>query len=233
MEYYYTPKEYISSSSLTIIDDEAKHLARVLRKQPGTEIFVTDGEGNLYKTLITGISKTLINCDVLEKHNMLNEPVRKLKLYQSMLKNPDRFEFVIEKSVELGVKEIQPVITQNVINKTSDKTERWQLIALAAMKQSQRCILPKVLAPAVFEECVDSTAGELKLLADERTNSNSKDAKGLTVEAATIDLFIGPEGGFSEEELKYAESRKFTILNLGPRKFRSETAAILCVGLLL
>lgn len=233
MEYYYTPKEYISSSSLTIIDDEAKHVARVLRKQPGAEIFVTDGEGNVYRTLITNISKELINCDVLEKHYMLNEPSRKLKLYQSLIKNPDRFEFVIEKSAELGVCEIQPVITQNVINKTTDKTERWQTIALAAMKQSQRCVLPKVLDPKVFEECINSSAGELKLLADERNNTNSVEPKELGDVAETVDIFIGPEGGFTPDEVMYAESKGFRILNLGKRKFRSETAAIHCTGLLL
>lgn len=233
MEYYYTPKEYISSSSLTIIDEEAKHVARVLRKQPGAEIFVTDGEGNVYKTVITNISKALINCDVIQTQHMLYEPVKRLKLYQSLLKNPDRFEFVIEKSVELGIHELQPVISQNVINKTADKTERWQTIALAAMKQSQRCILPKILPPLEFEECISSSGSVLKLIADERADTHASAPKDLGVIAESIDLYIGPEGGFSPEEVKYAKTKNFKILNLGPRKYRSETAAILGVGLLL
>jgi 16S rRNA (uracil1498-N3)-methyltransferase len=233
MEYYYTPKEYISGSSLTIIDDEAKHVSRVLRKQPGKEIYVTDGEGNAYRTLITNVSKTLINCDVLEKFTMLNEPLRKVRLYQALLKNPDRFEFVIEKSVELGVSIIQPVITQNVINKTSDRTERWQSIALAAMKQSQRCVLPKVLSPLAFEECISSANSLLKLIADERADAKTVQPGNFGIIPESADLFIGPEGGFTLEEIKYAESKGFRILNLGPRKFRSETAAILGTGLIL
>lgn len=233
MEYYYTPKEYISGSSLTIIDDEAKHVARVLRKQPGTEIYVTDGEGNAFRTMITNISKTLINCDVLEQFTMLNEPHRKVKLFQALLKNPDRFEFVIEKSVEIGVSSIQPVITQNVINKTSDRTERWQSIALAAMKQSQRCVLPKILSPLAFEESIHSANSLLKLIADERASAEAVETRNLGVMPEAADLFIGPEGGFTPEELRYAQTKGFKILNLGPRKFRSETAAILGTGLML
>ena len=147
MEYYYTPKQYISSGSLTIVDDEAKHLARVLRKQSGEEIYVTDGEGNLYKCLISSISKQLIECSIKENSRLLNEPELKINLYQSLIKNPDRLEFSIEKSVELGVFSVHTIITENTINKTTDKTERWQSIALSAMKQSQRCVLPKVFSP--------------------------------------------------------------------------------------
>ncbi|MCI0449407.1 MAG: RsmE family RNA methyltransferase, partial [Chlorobi bacterium] len=84
MEYYYTPKEYISSSSLTIVDDEVKHLKRVLRKNTGDEIFVTDGLGNLYKTKISSVNKEIIECDILESSSNVNEPKIKLTLYQSL-----------------------------------------------------------------------------------------------------------------------------------------------------
>lgn len=124
MEYYYTPKQYISSSSITIVDDEAKHLSRVLRKQSGEEIFVTDGEGNLYKTKITSIGKQLIECSIIDRSKNLNEPAIKINLYQSLIKNPDRLEFSIEKAVELGVNSIHTIVTDNTINKTTNKTEQ-------------------------------------------------------------------------------------------------------------
>lgn len=234
MEYYFTPKQYVSGSSLTIIDDEAKHLGRVLRKQSGSEIFVTDGEGNLYRTRISGVTKEIINCDVIEKFRDLNEPKRRITLYQSLLKKPDRFEFVIEKAVELGIAEIRPVITEHVINKSTEKVERWQLIAMAAMKQSQRCILPKVHVPVKFEEALKSARSELKLIADERdfdTPNAFKIDSGINEES--IDVFIGPEGGFTLREVDEAAGSGCRIINLGPRKYRSETAAILLTGLLL
>jgi 16S rRNA (uracil1498-N3)-methyltransferase len=237
MEYYFTPKQYISGTSLTIVDDEAKHLGRVLRKQSGEEIYVTDGEGNLYKTKITGMTKGVIDCSVTEKFHNLNEPAARVTLYQSLIKNPDRFEFVIEKSVELGVHRVRPVITENVINKTSNKTERWQSIALSAMKQSQRCFLPKVNEPISFKEAIESSKHGIKLIAHEKLTDNletpplrSFNEKGLDGE---VSLFIGPEGGFTDVEISFALSHGFKILNLGARKYRSETAAILGVGLLL
>lgn len=235
MEYYYTPKEYTSSKSLTVVDDEAKHLGRVLRKKTGQEIFVTDGEGNLFKTKITNISKEIIDCEVLEKYFRLNEPEIKITLYQSLIKNPDRFEFVIEKAVELGVSEIQPVITENVINKASNKSERWKSIAISAMKQSQRCWLPDLKEPAAFIDAITSAKSGIKLIADERNLNGYIDAKQVRFESddKTIDIFIGPEGGFTKEEIGFAEGNNFKILNLGSRKYRSETAALLSIGLLL
>lgn len=232
MEYYYTPKEYISSGSLTIVDEEAKHLGKVLRKNQGDELYVTDGIGNLYRSKIVTANKQLIECTILEKMTGINEPGTKVTLYQSLIKNPDRFEFSIEKSVELGVHEIFPLITEHTINKTSNKVERWQSIALSAMKQSQRCYLPKVNAPLPFEDAISSCGAAIKLIADETAQYNNEDFSSYA-DKDSVAVFIGPEGGFSPDEVKHAVENGFRRLSLGPRKFRSETAAVLAVGLLL
>jgi len=233
MEYYFVSKEYISPGSLTIVDDEAKHLVRVLRKKSGEEIYVTDGEGNLYKTKISNISKEIIECTVIEKFFNLNEPSIKITLYPALIKNPARFEFIIEKSVELGVYEIQPVISENVVNKPTDKTERWQQIALSAMKQSQRCYLPKVKPPMEFKDAVLQTQEDLKLMADEKDQNGCINLSAIKQKPSSAVLFIGPEGGFTRAESDFALSNNFKLVNLGARKYRSETASILCLGLLL
>lgn len=236
MEYYYTPKEYISSGSLTIVDDEAKHLGKVLRKNAGDEIFVTDGLGNLYRVKIGSAAKSLIECSILEKLPGINEPKTKVTLYQSLIKNPDRFEFSIEKSVELGVYEIFPIITEHTINKTTNKVERWQSIALSAMKQSQRCLLPKVNTPLQFADAVVSCKADIKLIADETAGKDhSNDDKGFPKYTGTdsIAVFVGPEGGFTPDEIQHAVTNGFERLSLGPRKFRSETASLLALGLIL
>lgn len=232
MEYYFTPKTYISGTSLTIVDAEAKHVAKVLRKRSGEDIFITDGEGNLYKAKISSIGKEHIDCTISEKFRDVNEPAQKITLYQSLIKNPDRFEFVIEKAVELGVYAIQPVVTENVVNKTTDKSERWQSIALSAMKQSQRCYLPKVNTPVNFADAITSSRGNLKLIAHEKTDTGSITINKIST-ANEVSLFIGPEGGFSDNEVTSAINNGFKLLNLGARKYRSETAAILACGLLL
>jgi 16S rRNA (uracil1498-N3)-methyltransferase len=237
MEYYYTPKKNISSKSLIITDEEAKHLSRVLRKKTGEEIYVTDGESNLYKTTISKTGKDFIECKIEEHRIAFNEPTIKISLYQSLLKNPSRFEFVIEKAVELGVFEIIPIVTENVINKQTERVERWQSIALSAMKQSQRCYMPKVHSPVAYSEIINKVnKSNLNLIAHEQETTGQMtlpELKDELINFRKVSVFIGPEGGFSNNEITIAEQCGFKIINLGNRKLRSETAAILSVGLVL
>ncbi len=234
MEHYFIKKENIHHDKLQITGEEAHHLLHVLRKKIDDEIFVTDGEGNLYKSVINEIVKNKIQCRILESLYNINEPDKKITLYQSLLKNPARFELVIEKSTELGVYEIIPMITENVVNKETDKTERWQSIALAAMKQSQRCYLPKVFHPIHFDDAIRNVkSNPLKLIADEREGNYKLQITDYKLETKSLSIFIGPEGGFTPQEVEIALNNGFRILNLGKRKLRSETAGIMAVGLLI
>ncbi len=234
MEHYYTPKIYISASSLVMVDDEARHLARSIRKKAGEKIFVTDGEGNLYSCSIDKLAKDRIECNILGRRFRANEPEIEVTLYMSLLKNPDRFEFAIEKSVELGVMAIQPIVTGHVINKERKKTERWQSIALAAMKQSQRCILPEVKSPVAFEEALTNCGNSIKLVAHEKENDFGLRIGDCGIEKSNaVALFIGPEGGFSDGEVTLALDNGFKLITLGKRKFRSETAAMAALSKIL
>lgn len=232
MEYYYTVRENISEDKLLIKGNEAGHLRRVLRKKISDEIYVTDGERNLYKALISKIENEKIECKILERKYNVNEPGIKVGLFQSLLKNPDRFEFVIEKATELGVSEIYPLISENVVNKTGDRQERWQAIALSAMKQSQRVYLPKVNHPLTFDETLKKVIEyEMTLIAHERVSAGAINInKAFENPANSICILVGPEGGFSGEETEKAMSYGFKLLNLGNRKLRSETAAIIIMG---
>jgi 16S rRNA (uracil1498-N3)-methyltransferase len=231
LEHYYTPPENISDKTLTITNDEAKHLSKVLRKEPGADILVTDGVGNLYTCKIEEIINKEIICKIINRQKNVNESQIKLTAYISILKNPARFEFAIEKLTELGVHSIQPIITERVISKSKNKSFRWQLIALSAMKQSQRCFLPKVQSPLKFEKAVKDCKDETSFIAHEKVLSSSPlHAEGLEGE---VSLFIGPEGGFTDEEINIAESNGFKVISLGKRKFRSETAAIAAASLIL
>src|SRR5205085_5657211 len=137
------------------------------------------------------ISKDKIECSITEKYFNINEPKLQIKLYQSLLKNPARFEFVIEKATELGVYEINPIITEKVINKSSNKTERWQSIALSAIKQSQRCYMPKVHLPVDFNDAVKKCNTDVKIIAHEKSDSSGDNNRlpalsGLTDNAGSI-----------------------------------------------
>lgn len=237
MEYYFTSKKNIKADKLTIEGDDFRHLLKVLRKKSGDVIWVTDGERNLYKTEIEIIDKNSIRCRIVEKSYNVNEPEIKVELYQSLIKNPARFEFAVEKSVELGVYQINPLITEHVIGRKSDKTERWQSIALSAMKQSQRCYLPVVKHPINFADAVSLPGKEdLKIIADERIFPGTVDADKLNASIdknRSISVFIGPEGGFTNEEIETALKAGFVPVNLGVRKYRSETAAIALLSIIL
>jgi 16S rRNA (uracil1498-N3)-methyltransferase len=227
MEYYYTQPENINKDSLVITGDEAGHLAKVLRKKADEEIYVTDGCGSLFRCNIVSTSKDNISCSVLEKVDETNEPKIEVTLYQSLLKNPDRFEFAIEKSVELGVWEIQPIITEHVISRSRAKTERWNAISLAAMKQSQRVHLPKVSSPIMFIDAIKNCTADLKLIAHEKAGDSGLRNLDFGMEKTkTIAIMIGPEGGFSDEEVSLAIANGFKSISLGKRKFRSETATV-------
>jgi 16S rRNA (uracil1498-N3)-methyltransferase len=135
------------------------------------------------------------------------------------LKNP-RFELL--KLTELGV-QIQPIITERVISKVKEKTSRWQSIVLSAMKQSQRCWLPKLNKPIEFTEAVSSCKSGTRLIAHEKALTP---LTPLLKERGSVALFLGPEGGFTDEEVNFAYENGFKVFSLGARKYRSETAAV-------
>lgn len=233
MEHYYALPQNIKNGTLVITDDEAKHLSKVLRKDAGSEILVTDGTGNLYSCTIESIGKKEITCSINDRHYNVNEPAIKLTAYISLLKNPSRFEFAIEKLTELGIYGIQPIITERVISKEKDKSERWQSIALSAMKQSQRCVLPKVNKPVDYNIAIKNCNDSVKLIAHEKSSPPLLKEREPGGEGATIALFIGPEGGFTGEEIELAANHGLKVISLGSRKYRSETAAITAAALIL
>jgi 16S rRNA (uracil1498-N3)-methyltransferase len=232
MEYYYVQKGEVSGNKLTIKGEEAGHLIRVLRKKIGDEIFVTDGERNLYKSTIIRAGKE-IECEIIEKSYSVAEPELKVTLFQALLKNPTRFEFIIEKATELGVYEIIPIITENVVA-VRNRQERWQSIALSAMKQSQRCYLPKVSEPLEFREAIKSAeSNELKLLAHEKDGTPIREEIQDLPNTKSGCLLVGPEGGFTGDEVRKARGAGFRVVKLGRRKLRSETAAIVILCTLI
>ena len=163
MEYYFTKKGNVNpeKSELIVDDFEYKHLVKVLRKSTGDEITITDGERNIYSCIIKEIEKSRIICAIQKTNYNLYELTVDIRLFLSPLRNLSRFEFAVEKAVELGVNSIHPVITEHTVNKnifSSSKTERLRKIIIGAMGQSQRCLLPKLYEPVTFEKMIENTS---------------------------------------------------------------------------
>ncbi len=233
MEYYFTNSDKVDLNENKLVIDgiEFRHLAKVLRKKAGDKITVTDGERNIYHCEIDSTGKEKMICKILKKDFNSFEPAVSLSLYISPLRNSSRFEFAVEKAVELGAASIHPVITEFTVNKNSlskTKVERMNKIVNAAMKQSQRCFLP------VFHNSI--SLNELVELSDRLENKivmyeSSDDAEEIKIEknAKEISILIGPEGGFSKEEIRSLLNKNWHVKSLGKRKLRAETAAIVSV----
>lgn len=232
MDYFYAHPNDVRGNRLVLREDECKHLARVLRKKAGDHISVTDGQDHLYEVVIRSIDRSVAECDIMEIKTRANEPKIDVTLAVSLLKNPGRMDFLVEKVTEFGVRTIIPVLCERTIPK-HEKHSRLEKIALAAMKQCGRSYLPRVLMLTRFESLVrHSDEYDVKLIPHEKTEQSQFIGAVLRhhPKAKSILIAIGPEGGFSERELELASANSFVPISLGARRLRSESAALSAVA---
>lgn len=219
-------------------DFAARHLVQVLRAKLDDKAILFNGDGHDYKVQIKSIDRNDVSVKVLEKNKNSSESPLKIQLYQALSTN-EKMDWVIQKAVELGVHSITPILTQRSLIKLKDdkrnkKNQHWQLIALSACEQSGRSIIPKVNDIISLETCFTSMAlkvGELRYLLNPYVK-NSLKANKLDAAPDGIKLVIGPEGGFTENEVSFIESHDFKSVMLGPRILRTETAPIASIAIL-
>ncbi|MEK6755752.1 MAG: RsmE family RNA methyltransferase [Bacteroidota bacterium] len=149
MDYFYVDPKDVHAQTLLIRGDEYKHLVRVLRKKVGDHIVVTDGCDNSFEVVIQSVDRTHAECEILEAKHRVNEPKVDVTLAASILRNPARFDFLVEKATELGVRSIIPMTCERTVPK-HEKHTRLEKIALAAMKQCGRSHLPRISALSTF-----------------------------------------------------------------------------------
>jgi len=230
MEYFYAPPAAATPPTLTIAGDEFSHLTHVMRMREGDALRVVDGAGHTYDALITSIGRGEALCRITAAHDRLHEPARELTLAAAMLKNPSRFDYLVEKAVEIGVVRIVPLVTERTIPRQG-KRDRWQKLCVAAMKQSGRCVLPRVDEPVPLAAFLASCNAPVKLIPHQDAPLPLAAASpGGTAGAA---LCIGPEGGFSDVEIGAAQTAGFRPVSLGARRLRAETAAVVACALIL
>jgi 16S rRNA (uracil1498-N3)-methyltransferase len=234
MDYFYTPPDFIGPEELSISGNEFVHLTHVMRKTIGDSLRVVDGRGGAYDVVIADITKRYARCTIRRIHSQLHEPDVHVTLAVALLKNASRFDVLVEKTTEIGVVSIVPLVTERTIGRHA-KVDRWQKLALAAMKQSGRSLLPTVHSPQQFTEFVSTTPMEtdLRLLPDEQHQEPPIIEVLRRSAFASARLCIGPEGGFTEDEVTLARASGFVVVSLGPRRLRSETAAIIAVASIL
>ena len=206
----------------------AHQVKKVLRKKEGSEIMVLDGSGFEYLCLISSLSPTVLELEVVEKKKNTNEPPRHIALFQSIIKK-DKMEWVFEKCTEIGVSEFTPLLAEHSV-KLRVNSERSRKIIREASEQSRRGIIPILTDTLPFPEAVLLAVSDKKALNIAAHNGGNfphiKDVVAREEGARPVNLFIGPEGGFSETELAFARAHNFIFVSLGATTLRSETAAI-------
>jgi len=225
VELYYS--EFVNTDkSLILTSYESHHLINVMRHRIGDEVYVTDGNGNIYLTIISHISKLEVNVDIKQKYFYPNL-LKNITFCIPRLKNSERFEFALEKSIELGITNFIIFESQRTVAR-GDKLERWNKIALAAMKQSLRCWKPFINYFESLSEIIFH--GEIIVL-DQKGKISLQDYLNNNFDINRNYFFVfGPEGGLEKGEIDRLGNT--VILRLTENRLRSETAIISAAGVM-
>lgn len=227
--------------TIRITGEKARYLKAVLRCTGGEELEVLDGRGRSFRTKIRSITKKELLAEVLEEGRCETESSLNIILVQGLLKG-EKMDFVIQKTTELGVKEIIPAITERSQVRDTRRSGRWKKVAEEASRQSGRSEVPLIHDPVPFSEIFSGIPSYepyfIKcrgLIFREGGGIGAAEAMEKAKDCESVMLAVGPEGGFTGDEVKTAESRGFITTSLGNRILRAETAAIAvtCIAQLL
>lgn len=239
MYQFFVEDSQIGREFVTITGTDVNHIKNVLRMKPGEKIRVSNQKGLDYFCEITEVTDTFVQADILKEEAASTELPSKIYLFQGLPKG-DRMETVIEKAVELGVYEIIPVAMKYCVVKLDAKKEaakvaRWQKQAEAAAKQSKRSIIPQVHSVMTYKEAVEyAMACKVRLVPyeNERGMAATEEAFKSIKPGDSISVMIGPEGGFSEEEIAMVR-KEMQVISLGKRILRTDTAGIAIMSMLM
>jgi 16S rRNA (uracil1498-N3)-methyltransferase len=252
MHRFFVSPDQLEGNKVTFTGPAVHHIRNVLRLGPGDSIVVLDNSGWERETEIVEVDQGQVVGRMLSKTLATGEPRTKVSLYQGMLKG-GHFEFILQKGTELGIVEFVPVVTQRCIiaglDEVNKKMDRWERIVQEAAEQSRRGRLPRLEPAMIFSQACERVrrAGGLSLMPweeEKRVNlklifgKGGKEKKGEKAPSFpsrpfSVNLFIGPEGGFTYEEVTLAQRYGIVPITLGPRILRAETAGLVVAAAIL
>lgn len=223
MQIFYAPG--IKDKTYVLDENESKHCIRILRMTKGTAVRLIDGKGSLYEGFISDPDPKNCRIIITSVINDFEKRNYRLHIAISPLKNPERFEWFVEKSVEIGVDEITPVICRNT-EKSGIKTDRVNNLIISAMKQSVKADKPVLNIPYTFVDFIKLDISGIRMIAHCNHNPAKSKIDQIYSKGEDAVILIGPEGDFSEEEIKLAIENGFKPVHLGLSRLRTETAGI-------
>ncbi|WP_391089031.1 16S rRNA (uracil(1498)-N(3))-methyltransferase [Vibrio sp. NH-UV-68] len=226
----YHPQILSQLGKVMLSDDAAGHIGRALRMKEGQQVLLFDGSGAEFPAVISEVSKKSVEVELTERIERSSESPLDLHLGQ-VVSRGDKMEFTIQKSVELGVNTITPLISERCGVKLDPKRFekkliQWQKIAISACEQCGRNTVPVIRPIMPLEEWCSETFDGLKLNLHPRAKYS---INTLPTPVEKIRLLIGPEGGLSSEEIDMTQDYQFEETLLGPRVLRTETAALTAI----
>ena len=237
MPVFFIRSNQVEDESVLIVDPLFTHLSKSLRMRPGDPLILNDEQGRRYQTTISQITNHVIHSNILSIENSSPSSIPSITLAQALLKG-EKMSWVIQKATELGIHTLAPLITKRVIPRMSlsnaaSYQERWNRIALEAAQQSERWNVPTILPVQMLHEFLQQDIEGIKLMLAERQELVSLSKIPLPSEIqGGITLVIGPEGGWTQDELQTAQSRRFSFATLGKGILRAETASLASIAIL-
>ena len=211
--------------------EEARHCIKVLRHQPGDLLHTIDGEGHYYPASIESIEQGEVILSLQEPIKNWGETPYHIALALSPLTKKDRFEWLLEKAVELGVHAIHPIQCQRTGPVKLPKPERMDRILLSAVKQSKRSRIPLVSPLQSFSSYMEHPQKGEKFIAWCEAQPAIQEFTSTIQGAQQFQFLIGPEGDFTEEEIRIAQKKGYQPVSLGTNRLRSETAGIFALSM--
>jgi 16S rRNA (uracil1498-N3)-methyltransferase len=239
MHRFFAPAIDPGDETTVLPKDEAEHLTRVLRLGVGDTVSVFDGRGREFLARVIGASRREVRLQLLSRVEAAAEPSVALTLAQAVLKT-DRMDDVVRDAAMLGVAAIQPLVTKRTETTIAAlvrgaRPERWRRIALAAVKQSRRAVLPDIRTPLPLESYLEEPQAALTLmLVEPASGAVAHSLAGLRGLPAPQDaaVLIGPEGGWVESEWTAAMGHGARLVTLGPRTLRADAVPVAVVSIL-
>lgn len=240
MHHFFVDEKDIDKEFITIKGSDVNHIKNVLRMKQGDELLISNGVDRDYYCKIEAVSDDWVKAKIYNTDTEGSELDTEFYLFQCLPKG-DKMELIIQKAVELGVREIIPVSSKRAIVKLDDKkadtrVKRWNLISESAAKQSKRIIIPQVKSPMTFGDAVKYSSNMDMSIIPYEHYRDMKETRQVLDKIKTgmkIGIFIGPEGGFDDSEIKMAEEAGIEKVSLGRRILRTETAGMTILSILM
>ena len=227
---FYSDQLKEKDDSLVLDEETSRHIVQVLRMKRRERLQLTDGMGNAFIAVISDDHKKKVKVEI-EKRDFQPQDNRKITIGISLLKNPNRFEWFLEKATEIGISEIIPLLCDRT-ERLHMRLDRMQNLIVSAMLQSRQYWMPKLHEPVPFKKIAEGASQQQRFIA----HCIEVEKKNLTelVSNSTPSqiMLIGPEGDFTPEEIKIALEHQFVAVSLGDNRLRAETAGIVAAVLM-